>query len=122
MFTSGDVRADFLAWISELEQAQASLEGELLEQGYIVECEGLYLSFDVDAQGRVTNPSPAAPHKSRRFAKEDAEAFAANIRNGNGTTGTALHVVDAIAVQLANLRALLADFDIGLEGQPGRLH
>lgn len=114
MFNQGDTRAEIRAWISELEKAQRSLEGVLLPQGYIVECEGLYLSFDVDEDGRVENPRPSAPHQCRRFGRQEAEAFASNIRNGNGTTGTAVHVVDAIALQLSILRELLAELDSGI--------
>ena len=93
--------------ITSYELAAQSLQRALLGQGYIVRCQGLCLAFDIDA-GRVSNPRTSQPQMATRFSQRDAEAVAADVKNGNGTPGEAVHVSQAIADALAEQRELLA--------------
>lgn len=93
--------------ITQLEMAAESLKHVLLGQGYIVRCEGLCLAFTIEA-GKVSNPVTAQPQMATRFSLRDAEAVAADVKNGNGTAGEAVHVTEAVRDALEGQRELLA--------------
>ena len=103
-----DLIADTQTAIAEYEQAGQALQGVILGQGFVVRCEGLYLTFDVDQTGRVSNPQPSQPHRARRFTRADATTVAACIKNGNGAAGEVVHVRQAIAESLEGQRFLLS--------------
>jgi hypothetical protein len=93
--------------ITSYELAAESLQGVLLGQGYIVVCQGLPLTFDIK-NGQANNPRTSQPHMAVRFSLRDATAIAAEVKNGNGIAGEAVHVGDAIADALVEQRELLA--------------
>ena len=93
--------------ITGYEQAAAQLEGVILGQGFVVRCQGVYLDFDIDAAGLVTNPRSTRPNMAPRFTRADASRIAATVRNGNEVAGEAVHVRDAIAHELKATRLLL---------------
>lgn len=95
------------ASIAEYEQAGVRLANVLLGHGYIVVCQDVYLTFDIEPDGGVTNPRHCQPHLAVRFTKDQAELLAAEVRNGNGTVGQAIHVKDAIALALDAQRAVM---------------
>ena len=70
--------------------------------------DNVYLTFDVDQTGRVSNPQPSQPHRARRFTRADATTVAACIKNGNGAAGEVVHVRQAIAESLEGQRFLLS--------------
>lgn len=103
-----DLIADTKRAIAEYEQAAELVRGVILGQGFVVRCEGVYVSFDIDAAGLVKNPRPSQPHQATRFTRADAALVAATVKNGSGTAGEIVHVRDAIDAVLANQRDLLA--------------
>ena len=103
-----DLIADTQTAIADYEQAGQALQGVILGQGFVVRCEGLYLTFDVDQAGRVSNPQPSQPHRARRFTRADATTVAACIKNGNGVAGEVVHVRQAVAEALEGQRFLLS--------------
>lgn len=99
--------ADAKDAIAEYERAQRGLANTLLGAGYIVQCEGVYLTFDVDQAGNVSNPRHCHPHRARSFSRENADMLAGVVFNGNGQAGEAIHVRDAVDQALDAQRAVL---------------
>lgn len=93
--------------ITSYELAAESLRGVLLGQGYIVQCQGIPLAFEIH-NGVVSKPTTAQPQMATRFTLDDAAIVAAQVKNGNGTTGEVVHVRHAIASALFEQRELLA--------------
>jgi hypothetical protein len=93
--------------IATYERAAESLQGVLLGQGFIVRCQGLCLTFDIEA-GHAINPTTSQPQRAVRFTREDAQRIASVVKNGNGIAGEAVHVRQAIMDELTNERDLLA--------------
>lgn len=75
---------------------------------HVVTCGGLALTFDVSAVRRVSNPRVVPPHRAMRFTKQQAEAIAKTVGNGNHTIGTAVPVLDAIRADMAERARTLA--------------
>lgn len=94
--------------IAEYEVAAGMLRGVILGQGFVVKCDGVFLTFDIDALRRVHNPRPSQPHRAVRFTRADAWQIAGSIKNGNGSAGEVVHVRLAVDEALANQCALLA--------------
>ena len=88
---------------AKLERELASVEGVLLDQGYIVVVQGNAITFDADNQCRTAS----TPGVATRFTQEDAQRIGASITNGNGKHGEAMHVRHAIMHDLAICRRLL---------------
>lgn len=103
--------------ISDLERSSSSLAGTLLGQGFIVVCERVYLTFDV-IDGRAMNPRFRRPDLCTRFSERDARALAQEVKNGNGVRAEAIHVRDAIAAQVAELRDTLTLIETLMQEQP----
>lgn len=99
--------ADTRAAIAEYEKAAAALAGLELVAGYIVKCQGVYLTFSINSQGQVYQPQMCQPHKARSFTRRDAQRVAHSVWNGNQAAGEVIHVRDAIAEALAGQRSLL---------------
>jgi hypothetical protein len=93
--------------ITGYEQAAEQLDGVILGQGFVVRCQGVYLDFDVDGAGLVTNPRMTRPQQAMRFTRSDASRIAASVRNGAEVAGEAVHVRDAVAQELRVTRDLL---------------
>lgn len=115
--TLSEVARTLRARIPELERAGRSLENVLLGQGYIVVCQGVYLTFDV-IEGYAINPRHAPASLCLRMTKRDAQAVAERVINGNNVKAEAIHVRDAIAVQLAELRDTLNFIETNLHKEP----
>lgn len=88
-----------LEYRARLEQARAKLDGVLLGEGWVVACEGVYLSFTI-TNGLVSDPRHTTPDQCMRFTRRDAERIAASVRNGRNTRGEALHILDALRQEL----------------------
>lgn len=88
-----------LEYRARLEQARAQLDGVLLGEGWIVACEGVYLSFTI-TDGQVSEPRHTSPERCTRFTRRDAERIAANVRNGRNTRAEAIHILDALRQEL----------------------
>jgi hypothetical protein len=101
-----DILNVFLASIKDEEDALERLSNTLLGAGYIVECEGVYLTFTVE-NGKAFNPVHCAPHRCMRFTQADAERVAAQVKNGRGTRGRAVHVVQALRESIDKTRECL---------------
>lgn len=95
------------AAIAGYQVAAEQLDGVILGQGFVVRCQGVYLDFDVDGAGLVTNPRSTRPHQAVRFTRSDATKIAATVRNGNDEAGEVVHVRDAVAQELRVTRELL---------------
>jgi hypothetical protein len=93
--------------VRSYEAALARLEGMHLVAPYVVECDGIPVTFDVDESGLVCGVRPCMPHLARSFVRADADALASVIANGNGVTGTAVHVRESVAKALDAERAVL---------------
>lgn len=74
---------------------------------YLVECDGIPVTFDVDDAGFVRGVRPCMPHLARSFARDDAEALASVIANGDGVAGSVVHVRDSILRKLDAERAVV---------------
>lgn len=99
---------------SELERVRQSLSNTLLGEGHIVQCDAVYITYDVekrDGHYVAINPRSSPPHLCRRFTQRDAEAIAATTKNGAGTVATAIHVADAVRAYLADIESVIADFE-----------
>lgn len=94
--------------IVELEEAQDALANTPLGQpGWVVVSEaGISLTFDIE-NGVVANPRPTATERAIRFTERDAWNIAGQVFNGNRTPAQAMHIKDAIAADLADLRGAL---------------
>lgn len=80
----------------------------LVGQAYVVRCEGITLCFDVDPATRVvSNPRSVALLSAPRYSKESAEMLAKECTNGNGVQAVAVHVMDAIDQEVAELDRVL---------------
>lgn len=88
-----------LEYRARLEQARAKLDGVLLGEGWVVACEGVYLSFTI-TNGLVSDPRHTTPDQCMRFTRRDAERIAASVRNGRNTRGRAIHILDALRQKL----------------------
>lgn len=93
--------------IARYERAGEALRGVVLEQGYVVVCQGLTLAFDIE-DGVAMNPRTADPQKATRFTLEDAALVAKLVKNGNGTAGEVVHVRHAIVDAILEQKELLA--------------
>ena len=94
--------------IASYERAAAALDNVLLGRAFIVCCEGVYLTFDIDPNTQaVTNPRSTRPQNATRFTKSDAERVAQSVLNGHNHKGHAVHVGEAIRAVLAENRKLL---------------
>ena len=93
--------------ITGYELAAEQLDGVILGQGFVVRCQGVFLEFDVDGAGLVTNPRSTRPQLATRFTRSDATRIAATVRNGNDMAGEVVHVRDAVAQELRATRLLL---------------
>jgi hypothetical protein len=93
--------------ITGYEMAAEQLDGVILGQGFVVRCQGVYLAFDIDGAGLVTNPRPSRPQMATRFTRSDASRIAATVRNGADAAGEVVHVRDAVAQELRVTRELL---------------
>lgn len=89
------------------ETALARLECMDLVTPYLVECDGIPVTFDVDDAGYVSTVRPCAPHLARSFTREDADRLAGVVQNGDGTAGSVVHVKDAVAKALDAERAVV---------------
>lgn len=108
MNTKQEIISDLQADREKLLAAQERFSRVLLREGYVVRCEGLTMTFDIDPKtltvlGGSTMPLLQAP----RYTKENALILANAMRNGNGTPGEAVHIRDAIAANLAECERLL---------------
>lgn len=112
-------RAQVLATLRSNEECLVhdlqSFDGVLLGMGYVVVTgsEDLVpLKFDISPEGKVSNPRPCMVAKfATRFDIEDATRLAAEVTNGNGEHGVAMHVTTAIARKLASVRKCIAEIE-----------
>lgn len=105
------------AMIAEYQIAKKKLQGMVLVGGYVVRCDGIVLTFDVDSDGYVTNHRPCPPHRAHSFSLAQAQALACEFRNGNGVPAEAVHVVQAVDAALDAERATL-DFLYTIKVEP----
>ncbi len=101
------------ALIAEDRRDANMLASVLLGAGYIVVSHsGLPLNFTITGKGerRVASAAQIAAHAGRvvRFTRMDAELLAFNVTDGAGRPARAVHVVDAIAAQIAEREQILA--------------
>jgi hypothetical protein len=89
------------------EMALARLGRMTLVAPYLVECDGIPVTFDVDETGYVTTVRSCAPHLARSFTRLDADRLASAVRNGDGTPGNVVHVRDAVYKALDAERAVV---------------
>lgn len=111
--------ADTKDAIADYERAKKGLANVLLGADYIVQCEGVYLTFDVDHAGNVSNPRHCQPHRARSFTRKNAEMLAGVVSNGNGNghAGAAIHIRDAVDQALDAQRAVLETLIAFQDGQ-----
>jgi len=107
-----DTRQGFIdsleASIADLMAAHRNLSNVLLGQGFVVmSAHGLTMDFDVDAKGNVSNPRSARPHRARRFGLDDARLLASVTKDGTGQPFKAVHVLEAIALTMAEEQNVL---------------
>lgn len=87
---------------------QRLLSGVMLGNGYVVTTSGgVALDYDV-ADKVATNPRPCRFGSAPRFTKEDAQALAANLTDGHGKPGQAIHINDLLRDKLAEVETMLA--------------
>lgn len=107
------VIAQFEANIAELERGLSSVSNCLLGAGFIVVIQDIAITYDIETdqatgESRAVNARPCmAPHMACRFSRRDAEQMAETTRNGNGATGKAVHVREAVETDLIEARRLL---------------
>lgn len=89
------------------EAALARIDRMDLVAPYLVECDGIPVTFDVDDAGFVTAVRPCAPHTARSFTRRDADRLASVVRNGDGRPGAVVHVRDAVIKALDAERAVI---------------
>lgn len=94
--------------IAAYEQSLEKMGGMDLVGGYLVRIQSVCLTFDVSDDGYAFNPRPCPPHKARSFTWQQAKTIAANVRNGNGVRGEAVHVIQAVTEALDAQKAVLA--------------
>lgn len=95
--------------IANCEAALALLKHTLQEDAYVVLVQDLAVSFHREDGHRVLGQPFICPAANCvRFPKEKAEQLAALMQNGNGATGRAVHVVEAINAELAHHRKAYA--------------
>lgn len=100
--------------VREYRDALAKLDGMDLVAPYLVQCEGIPVTFDIDGDGEVVRVRPCRPHLARSFMWIDAERLAGVIRNGNGVRGQVVHIRYAIRSALdAQLEVLRLLNEIG---------
>jgi len=94
---------------AELARRDRGLQNVLLGCGYVVRCDGVCLTFDVDAKTRVaSNPRVTSASRAHRFTQRDAETLAAVTKNGAGKVAEAVHIVDAVRQELDGIRKNIA--------------
>lgn len=103
-----DMKDRSAAAITGYEMAKRQLAGMGLAGGYVVCCDGIVLTFDLEEGDLLTNPRPCPPHQARSFSLPQAEAVAGLLNNQNGDRAEAVHVADAVDVALDAERAVLA--------------
>lgn len=103
-----EMLADLRAKRANLADAQTGLSNVLLGQGYIVVSEGnIGLTFDVTNMV-ATNPRPAGGIlRAMRFTRRDAETLAPNVKNGADVPAKAIHVKDAIRIEIAQIESVI---------------
>ena len=106
-----DLIADAKTAMLEYQAAADVLKGVILGQAFVLRCGAMCLAFDIDREGRLSNPRAAHPHQAHRFTRMAAARLAPSIKNGNGTPAEAVHVRTAIADALEAQRALLASLE-----------
>lgn len=108
--TTTAARAELLAEFKEREttlvRVLSGLQNVLLGTGHIVECDGVYLTFDTTG-GKATSPRACHPEKCVRFSQADAQRVAAEVTNGRHVQGQAMHVREAVTQDLQELRGLI---------------
>ena len=87
---------------SALLQFRLALGNVTLKQEFIVECEGIPLSFTV-TNNRANDPRPTQPEEATRFSRRDAQNVATQVINGHGTKATAIRLHDALDVHIIRL-------------------
>jgi hypothetical protein len=97
--------------LGQLKEAKKNYQNVLLGKGYIVRVGMVHLRFTITSERLVTDPVSCRVESADLFAKEDAEAIAANSANGRGEVGQAIHVKDAIEEEIAMVESLLADLN-----------
>jgi hypothetical protein len=93
--------------IHEYETAKAGFASIDQVVAFIVCCQDVYLTFDLDAAGNVANPQHCMPHLARRFTFAQASQLAAVVRNGNDCQGEVVHVTLAVEAALDAQRSVL---------------
>jgi len=102
-------------FVTEMREDRARLQAFLsslgclsLSDGYIIRCQGLCMTFDVDGAGVLSNARVAGgPDKAMRFTRNNAARIAPAVKNGNGTVGESIHVRDALQESIAELGRLI---------------
>jgi hypothetical protein len=92
---------------AELVKAAEGLRNVLLGEGFIVECDGIWLTFDV-VGGYAENPRNCRPENCMRFTREVASMLSHGVVNGRGTKGRPVHVRDAVEQALLQTREVIA--------------
>jgi hypothetical protein len=94
--------------ITDMMAAHRRLSNVLLGQGFVVmSSHGQTMTYNVDAKGVVSNPHTAAPQNARRFALDDARTLAAATHDGTGQPFKAVHVLEALALTMAEEQSVV---------------
>ncbi|WP_138464218.1 hypothetical protein [Poseidonocella sp. HB161398] len=108
-------------WVADFQARRAELCDMIAPKGcttiashsWVVVMPGdMVLSFTFESAGqgrrRATGSAVCPIEKAPRFTRADAEALAADCRNGKGELGTAMHWRDVVKAEVASLDDTIA--------------
>lgn len=100
--------ADFRQAIADGEKALDGMRNALVAHNWIVECDGVTLTFEIEERDGVNHahkPRHALPQFCTRFTEHDAKNVAAGVSNGNGTKGQAVLLREALQCHIDSLKS-----------------
>jgi hypothetical protein len=103
---AADLTAQLSNELEELQTMQGELKNTLLLQACIVTVQNIPLKFTINGI-TASNPRPCKLTQATRFSAGDAEQLAEAVTNGNGRTGDAIHIKNALENHINELKTLL---------------